>query len=352
MAKAITPLRWNGQAWEPRHNIRVDAVEASPTFRLATMNILSDTFPWFVRLAIASEQRFEKLIVEIAQLDATVLGLNEVSRTSLEMLLASEYVRANYHVTELPCNINTTLDGPHGCVLLSKLPFEACYAMEPEGTMSTTRKPVIGIVQVAGRRIAVCSLHTIAYQTPENMAQRSKQIGNVASFLRSLEVDAQIVMGDMNMHYLAEDGVIVANEMLDCWAETHFGADADGHPGYTFDALDNAMIPRYIPGEQRRMRLDRILFCDGGAFMPTRPCQLWGHNAVDAARDVYLSDHYGLSVDLGLAPAGGFRGKTEVRQIIESNSRRDLEEHSFGKHLVYAIVSHVAWLTLRSIGLK
>lgn len=347
--KEITSLCWDGQAWRPlRGDIQAGMDQPSSTFRLATMNILTDTFPWPVRLAIASGQRFERLILEIAQLDATVLGLNEVSRTSLEVLLSSAYVRSTYHVTELPTNVNTTLDGPHGCVLLSKLPFEACYALE----LQQTRKPVVGVVQVAGRRVAICSLHTTAYQTPQNMALRARQISDAVSFLRSLEVQAQFLMGDLNMHYVAEDGVLGTNGMLDCWAETHFGADGDGHPGYTFDAVDNAMIPRYIPGESRRMRLDRILCCEGGAFVPAHPCTFWGHKAVDAARDLYLSDHYGLVVDLAVAPAEGFHGKAEVHEKMEANSHRDLEQKSFSTwRFVLALLRHVPWLALRALGL-
>ena len=66
--------------------------------RLATMNILADCFPWFVRLAIASEDRFEALCREVEQLDATIVAMNEVTESSLEKLLANNFVRSNYYV--------------------------------------------------------------------------------------------------------------------------------------------------------------------------------------------------------------------------------------------------------------
>jgi len=347
----IAPLRWTGEAWEVADGTPgAHADKVSRDFRLATMNILTDFGPWFVRLAIGSEERFEKLIAEIARLDATVLGLNEVSRTSLQMLLDSKFVRTNYYVTELPSNVNTTLNGPHGCVLLSKLPFEACYALDPE---CASRKPVIGLFQVADRRVAVCSIHTVAYQNPRNMALRAQQIRQAVCFVGALDVQARFVMGDLNMHYVAEDGVILSNGLLDCWAETHFGADGDAHPGFTFDVLSNGMIPRYIPAETRCMRLDRILCCEGGAFAPLSPCAFWGHEAVDAARDLYLSDHYGLVVDLALAPDSGFRGKVDVRQVLEANSQRELEPNPFSiLRFALALIRHVPWLLLRLIGLR
>jgi len=360
--KEIASLRWTDGSWQVAKDADgVHANKHSPDFRLATMNILTDTCPWPIRLAIASQARFERLIIEISRLDATVLGLNEVSRTSLQMLLDSDFVRTNYYVTELPSNKNTTLNGPHGCVLLSKLPFEQCYALEPirdvnKPSESTTelavRKPVVGVVQVAGRRVAVCSMHTVAYQTPHNMAIRAQQIRRATSFVQSLDVHASFVLGDLNMHYIAEDGVIPENGLLDCWAETHFGADGDMHPGFTFDAIDNSMIPRYIPGEVRRMRLDRILCCEGGAFAPVRPVAMWGDKAVDAKRDLYLSDHYGLVVDLQRAQGSGYCGKPEVCQLLKTNSKKELEAHPVSwPRFSFALIRHVVWLLLRLIGL-
>jgi hypothetical protein len=153
------------------------------------------------------------------------------------------------------------------------------------------------------------------------------------------------------MHYLAEDGILCTNGMIDCWADTHFGADGDGHHGYTFDAVENSMIPRYIPGESRRMRLDRILCCEGGALMPAQPCSFWGHMPVDAAHELYLSDHYGLVVDLALAPSQGYHGKPEVREQMVLNGQRDLEQTRFSIwRFVLALLFHMPWLVVRIFG--
>lgn len=226
--------------------------------------------------------------------------------------------------------------------------------MEIDGKIHKgSRKAIVGVVQVDGQRIAVCSMHTIAYQTRRNMELRAQQVGRAVAFMRSLDVQAHFLMGDLNMHYVAEDVLLGANGLLDCWAETHFGTDGDAHPGFSFDAETNSMITRYIPGETRRMRLDRILCCEGGALAPVRPCAFWGHDAVDAERDIYLSDHYGLVVDLAKAAVGGFRGRAEVRQILDEHSCRDLEEDPFSRwRFTLALLSHVLWLVPRAIGLR
>lgn len=159
-------------------------------------------------------------------------------------------------------------------------------------------------------------------------------------------------MGDLNMHYLAEDAVVVANGLLDCWAETHFGSNGDGELGFTFDALSNSMIPRYIPGERRRMRLDRILCGKGGALVPARPCGFWGHSVVDEKQEIFISDHYGLVQDFSLALGAGFTGNADVHQHLEANGRRDLEPNPFSAwRFIFILLRHSVWLSLRAIGL-
>lgn len=355
--KLIAPYAWDGKTWSMADSSKRDSVfgTSSSTLRLATMNILTDTFPWLMRLAIASHSRFQALVHEISRLDATMLALQEVSQTGLQSILASEFVRQNYYVTELPNNVNGTLSAPFTCILLSKLPLEECYAFEPlTGEFQHRyRLPVVGVVRACGKRIAVCSLHTVAYQTEHNKALRAKQIANAVMFVRSLDVQAAFIVGDLNMHYLAEDAVITANGLLDCWAETHFGPDGDGDPGFTFNALTNRMIEHYIPGERRRMRLDRILCVEGGALEPCGKCMLWGHAPVDARRDIYLSDHYGLVVNLTVAGGCGFSGSADVRSVLESNGLAKLGDNPFSvSRLALALLRHSVWLVARLIGLR
>jgi endonuclease/exonuclease/phosphatase family metal-dependent hydrolase len=344
----IPCFRWNGATWAPTPN---SAIEVGPRMlRLATMNILADCFPWFVRLAIASEERFEALCKEVEQLDATVVAMNEVTASSLEALLASEFVKNNYYVTELPENCNDTIQ-PHGCVILSKLPFVECYKIQFESNVRGGRAPVVGVFAVDGKRVAVCSLHTTAHQTPKNQAFRATQIARTNLFLRSLNANGGYhIIGDLNLHYICEDGVIPQNNLLDMWAETHFGEQGDMDPGFTFDANTNMMIHHYIPAERRRMRLDRMLSSQGNCLAPVSPVQLWGHRAVDEWREIFLSDHYGLTADLEVTGAG-FTGTDSVKHLLEQNGQADREPSSFSTiRFVGALGYHVPWLVLRATG--
>eukprot|EP00927_Polykrikos_kofoidii_P073606 TRINITY_DN69623_c0_g1_i2.p1 TRINITY_DN69623_c0_g1~~TRINITY_DN69623_c0_g1_i2.p1 ORF type:complete len:360 (-),score=40.29 TRINITY_DN69623_c0_g1_i2:100-1179(-) len=354
-ARRIQPYFWDGRVWSPAPDsggelgARSGVAVGVGSVRLATLNVLADCFPWFIELATASRERYAALVEEIAALDATVIALQEVTPTSITALLASPFVRANYYVTELPSLANGTFR-VHGCVLLSKLPFAECYAVEA-GPQS--RRPIVGVFSVGGVRVAVCALHTTAYQTPRTRAARADEISGVVTFLRSLGAPGgHFIVGDLNLHYASEDGVAAANSLLDVWAETHFGDHGDADPGYTFDPLTNPMIGRYIPGEARRMRLDRILCSCGAALSPTASVRLWANTAVDSRREIFLSDHYGLVVDLALeSAASGFRGDPIVAGALAKNARvPDGPGASSTLRFAAAIVLHLPWLMLRSIG--
>jgi len=350
-ATPIQPYRFHEGEWVPaRAEPEPGHSAARPgDVRLATLNMLADCFPRVVELAIASPERHAALVGELAGLDATILALNEVTPTGLAMLLNAPFVRANYYVTELPGLPNGTIRS-HGCVLLSKVRFDECHAMEPDQPRG--RKAIVGVFSIEGLRIAVCALHTVAFQTPEAKAVRATQIARVDAFLCSLgTTGGHFIVGDLNMHYVSEDAVVTANSLLDLWAETHFGASGDGDLGYTFDTQTNSMIGRYIPAESRRMRLDRMLCSEGAALAPTAPVRLWASTAVDARRQIFISDHYGLVVDLAAGAAAGLRGDPAVARVLAENASVPDGPEPFSRlRFAAALASHVPWLALRAAG--
>ena len=60
------------------------------------------------------------------------------------------------------------------------------------------------------------------------------------------------------------------------------------------------MMCRYIPPERRRMRLDRVLLSAGSPWHPIAPATLFATTPlrVPVTKDLLLSDHYGIAVDL------------------------------------------------------
>jgi endonuclease/exonuclease/phosphatase family metal-dependent hydrolase len=416
--------------------------------RISTMNILADCFPWVVKLAIDSDARFPALVKEVIKLDATFLGLNEMTTTSLGLLLADPWIQRNYFVSEIVPEAAALPEGatngdakkddrripkgepghlisPHGCVLLSKIPFTECYEVPPYH--GGPRSAIVGLfkvssdIQEGGQQqvLGVCSIHTLAYQTHENKKKREVQL-QLATQMGHKALDDYIsatssgsvtniavakagfvIMGDMNLHFVNEDQNVLDLDMVDAWAETHWGkanqdvpsdfekANCDlvplnvAYPGWTFDAQENTMIPRYIPGEKRKMRLDRILISEGSHLAFRNECQIWGNKPVDKKREVFLSDHYGLTVDMSVIPptrvasasksstgevvgaleftevagdasatcSGPLYRAPEVSAILEANSKLPLDDHHFSKiHFTLGLIPHSLWLGMRWLG--
>jgi endonuclease/exonuclease/phosphatase family metal-dependent hydrolase len=374
----ITPYHWDAttSAWVEALVATAAGAgavqqDASAACRVATLNILADCFPLAVRLATPPKRRIDAAIERIVELNPDVLGLNEVTPRILTWLLANDTIRSRYYTTHVP----DTVAKPHGCVVLSRARLQGAWQMaslhEMEGAQGADGTAVPAHTQ--GRRpivvrlpndLILCSVHTVAYQTAPNRAMRAMQLKHISSVLGALSAaDASrppfIIMGDLNLHDLCEDAVIVDNGLLDLWAETHpkFVAARDmctdeADAGLTFDAKTNSMIPRYIPGETRRMRLDRILLSRDAPFRAAAPCRLWANEAVDAKKEIYISDHYGLAIDLVASPDAPWNGNPAVERELRVNAALDAAPRNFSKwRFSIALTQHLGWLAMRSVGM-
>ena len=274
------------------------------TLRVATFNVLADCFPCVVEIAINSPARYAALPMELARIDADVVGLNEMTVRWLRALLRSDYIRTQYYVTEAVDGARTrngTLDRRMGNVILSRVPITAAYAYAwstPATAMD--RDCVLACVRAGGPPLTVISAHTLAYS--KNDGVRRAQLVEVSRAARVLDADAALLlMGDLNLHEPHEDGVVAACGLVDVWADSHFGTAPpfnDGDPGFTFDVRSNTLIPRYIPPETRRMRLDRVLLSPGSPWGPASPARLFANTPVSPHDYLFLSDHYGIVTDL------------------------------------------------------
>lgn len=329
--------------------------EVSEAHRIGTLNVLADSFPLPVELAISSYRRIPVLVSLIEHADMDVLGLNEVTSNILQHILNSPVVRHYYQVSHLPA----TISKPHCAVLLSRLPMRDVVALESSRrddeppARRLNRHPIVATVQLSHDvTIDVCAIHTIAHQNEQNKLARRRQLMSVAKYLRNRAGSEWLMMGDMNLHYVNEDAIVSQIKALDTWAETHFHKLGDQNPGFTFDASTNAMIPRYIPGERRQMRLDRILIAQEAHFSPAAPCYIWADTAVDAASpDVFLSDHYGLFIELK-SKTKPWTGDDDVKMVLAEHAARENEPNHFSiPRFLGALVGHSAWLLLRAVNL-
>jgi endonuclease/exonuclease/phosphatase family metal-dependent hydrolase len=347
----------------------------SETIRVATFNILADCFPWFIEMAIRSPERFEWLCDGITLLNPTIIGLNEVTMTALQQLQQCPFIRENYFITESVNEIennssselkNCTNDllSPHGCVILSKLPLLEVFAVSVSGSK---REAVVVKVQLdnnLGKYVYFCAHHTTAYQTPKNAQLRRQQIRDIVDLLEPVGIPF-VIMGDLNLHYQFEDSVVVDNNLIDAWAQTHFSQIEpfnDGNEGYTFDTVKNSLIPYYIPGECRQMRLDRILFSREFPAFALAPCALWANEPINSNNYLFPSDHFGLFIDLVTHSTDNSRQTmsmgepdSSAEEILRHNAQNDKDQRVYSIGLIRrttAMALHIAWLGAVALGLK
>ncbi|CAF3934843.1 unnamed protein product [Rotaria magnacalcarata] len=209
-----------------------------------------------------------------------------------------------------------------------------------------------------------CAQHTTAYQTPENAQLRAQQISDIVNVLQPLG-HPFVLMGDLNLHYNFEDSVVINNGFIDAWAQTHFSRIYpfnDENQGYTFDVVKNNLIPYYIPGEYRQMRLDRILFSCGFPAFAIKPCAPWANEPIKSGNYLFPSDHFGLFIDIvtdiindskAFIPMG--ESDPSAEDILFMNAQNNKNQRAYRLGLIRTIeayVSHMAWLGAFALGLK
>ena len=382
--------------------------------RVATLNVLTCRFPGLVRLAIDSTRRFDALVAEIEKVNADVICLNEVDSDSYAVILQSDIARYGcrrdqdqqlqpYAISPLVPTNFAEHDFVHGCVVLSRLPvvssgwiLGAVAARPPVViTLNSTVDP-----SLPSKCLTVCAVHTTAYQTARSRAMRAEQITTVTRALQQYVAkekigESYVICGDLNLHDDAEDAVLLSNKLLDLWLECILstGNLNDAITGYTFDPSRNSMIAHYIPGETRCMRLDRMLLNEGALWQPWSPApaaaaaaaaaaeisssasspssspsssfssttttpsspvmSMWANTTIDAYRELFISDHFGLVVNLQPTDdtTPRFTGSSRVRALQKKRAESGLSTNTPSKlHFALSLPRHVGWLLGRAIG--
>lgn len=343
MQSAPTSGGWRFSREERRWVFAEPALSTVPaTFgrplRLATLNCLHDqTLPEVLH----HEVRHAAICRELRELEADVIGLNEVTRSLLERLLSEPWVRDSYTVSAVPddercSHVSAVLDGCFGNMLLSKVaPISVEYLGQP-GDGRHAHVMTLGLCAPQSRtplRLSVCSVHLTAspwLMEGRRQSQLRQHALALATEAGSGSVDASVLMGDFNFHREAENASIPEG-----WGEVPAVVEA----GATWDYARNPMLAHYLPkrnlynglglgqrfGWPSPMRLDRVLvrglaldreaaearlFADrpiherarGRAALPYTGPELWeSHRALPWEEYLCPSDHFGIVVSLPLA---------------------------------------------------
>ena len=381
--RELKSYRWNGTEWTSVPESFCSTYErpsSDEPIRIATFNVLADCFPWFVEMAIRSPERLEWLCDGIRNLNPTVLGLNELTMNALQRLQECPFIRENYFLT---ARSNQTEDEnqtqmenfseskvlfPHQCVIMSKLPLAEVFTIPVSGRKREAIAIKVQIGQTEDTSVYICSHHATPYQSIKNAQLRAQQIRDIMNVLVPLN-HPFIIMGDLNLYHEFEDAVVIDNQLIDAWAQTHFSNEDpfnDKNLGYTFDSIKNTLIPYYIPGSCAKMRLDRILFSNRFPAFAKAPCRLWADEPIKADNYLFPSDHFGLSIDIFLENASHPREPGIVKMSLgiadpaaEETLRRNAQNTNDERRDRVGIVrktkawtSHVFWLGGRALGLK
>lgn len=317
---------------------------------LGCYNVLFPSNNFFKKIITSDIDRYKYQINELfPKLNIGILALSEVKDIYANMLLSSKWFQKEYYIFDPHKN---AFKLSIGNLILSKYPMK-CYSMDN----IIYGRIAIGLISPLNdikSSFLVVSTHLTAYE--KNYEIRRKQLEKILEglnaywnkfdpfnehFQSAVKNKNIIIMGDLNFHLKYENIFVYSNNLIDLWTETNKGLD-----GYSWDTKENPFINVLLPFDNRRMRLDRILFTEGSKLfdvIPEERMVIFGKNKVFPNKKLsYLrgSDHFGLKVSINLLEQGN--EKEYSRKIIIEEKLE--KSHSFRSEkliIVYRIVACV-----------
>lgn len=122
---------------------------------------------------------------------------------------------------------------------------------------------------------------------------RLKEIANFntdKSIREAFENENIIILGDLNLHLIHETAKIYLMNYYDSWLEVE-----GDKLGYTWDPMMNKLIGWFLPFDNRRMRLDRILVRSGSKIRP-KGISIDFNEKIPNSLFLFPSDHFGLTM--------------------------------------------------------
>ncbi len=257
-------------AWAPG---RGPPLAAADSLTLVTYNLWFGAYRW--------EERLARLLALVRDSRPDVIGFQEVTPRCLERVLAEDWVRRGYQISDAD---GSTLE-PHGVLLLSRLPMRGlalCHLPSQKD-----RKLLLGELETADGCLCAGTVHLES--SPPSILLRLAQLDLVLPWLS--EASDSVLMGDFNFdpRDTAEQSLIEPRYQ-DLWPQLH-----GDEPGYTVDTRLNRMRLQH-KGREKRARFDRILLRSRGGRWAPQAIRIIGTRPISPDRpDLYPSDHFGLA---------------------------------------------------------
>jgi len=263
----------HGKGW-------VEAVESEVNQDMSGLTLITFN-TWFGEYCFM--QRTAALLECLRQTEAHVVALQEVTTPLLDYIKRMDWIQENCFLSD--CH------GPtyerYGTMLISRLPFKKLTIHRLPSQMG--RGLLVGEFVVGDESLLVATVHL---ESMKPMAeQRIEQLGLIFPLLE--HGDNTFLMGDFNFHTDQEEQNAINPQYLDQWPLCH-----PQDPGYTYDTERNNMLQR-MRGQTKTTRYDRILFRSKRGTWQPQEMQILGTRPInDEAEQVYISDHFGLRLDM------------------------------------------------------
>jgi poly(A) polymerase len=276
--------KWQNDRWQISDGT-VKSFALDRPLKVITYNILSDLHEVD---KIYSDLRWELLLAELDRVDADIIALQEVTPTSLAVILAADWVRSSYYISASPAADNVK---PYGNVLLSRWHFDLV-----EHQFSAHKRVLVGSWQINDRAVHLANIHLTSSRGENSLQKRDLQLATVVNYLQTLTGD-RFIVGDFNArdNQLAE--IIDYGNFRDLWCDTH--PDDVGH---TIEPNRNPLA-MLMTLEGMPARFDRILWkSDRDRSNGVKSIDLLGSQPmiIDGI-ECFPSDHFGLCARIDLS---------------------------------------------------
>jgi tyrosyl-DNA phosphodiesterase 2 len=225
------------------------------------------------------QERFAALLDAVRACGPDLVALQEVTPRHLEHLLAVEWVRREFRISDIT---GATLQ-PHGVLLLSRLPLRNLGLQELPSDKD--RKLLVAELGLGSRAVCVGNLHleSSPQATPVRLAQLDTILPRLHGTQRTL------LMGDFNFD---------PGQMLEQARVDQYYRDLWAELGFTEDTAINGMLLSH-KGREKQVRFDRILLRSPRPGWIPESVRLIGTRPITPYQpDVFPSDHFGLAGSL------------------------------------------------------